>query len=70
MENTLNGLIDILNLEMKDTALSIKYFLYFMTNASITIYIKRDYGASRNTKPLVLRVRVSNLKVQIADPNL
>jgi hypothetical protein len=30
---------------------------------------ERDYGASRSTKPDVLRVHIFNLKVQIVDPN-
>jgi hypothetical protein len=33
------------------------------------IYIEWDYGALQSTKSPVLRVRISNLKVQTADPN-
>jgi hypothetical protein len=35
------------------------------------IYIERErgYGASQSTKSPMLHVRISNLKIQMADPN-
>jgi hypothetical protein len=39
----------------------------------VYIYREREgewgYGASRSTKSVVLRVYISNLKIQMADPN-
>jgi hypothetical protein len=50
--------------------LPVFFYLHEWDYRYIYIYIYIDYGASRSTKPPMLRVRIANLKVQMADPNV
>jgi hypothetical protein len=65
MKVILSGQIDRLNFENEKPVRGAR-----IIRATLSTVAKLySYGASRSTKPPMLRVHISNLKVRTADPN-